>query len=300
MTRDEAPGSGLVVARVEELVGEIWRNDPLVRRQATESVHDMRVAIRRLRDALTMFRPVLDPDRTDPVRDELRWHAGVLAPARDAEVMHERLRQHLATTRPDELRGHAAERIDEELAARSKAAHDQIVASMDSSRYRALAASLQSLVSDPPWTTHPEQAPDALSAQVRRAVRRLDRRVRAAYRVEAGDERDLLLHAVRKAAKRVRYEVEPLLVLYDGHDNGAEALAQEVKRVQTILGDHQDAVVTARLLRELTERAVVAAEDAFTFGVLHAREARLATEAERAFAAAWREASRPKYRRWLD
>ena len=54
-------------------------------------MHKMRVGTRRLRSALATFRPLLDRAVTDPIRDELKWIAGELGGARDAEVLRERL-----------------------------------------------------------------------------------------------------------------------------------------------------------------------------------------------------------------
>ena len=65
---------------------------PQVRLGIEDSVHRMRVASRRLRSALATFRPLFDREVGDRLREELKWLGGVLGPARDAEVMHERLR----------------------------------------------------------------------------------------------------------------------------------------------------------------------------------------------------------------
>ncbi len=72
-----------------------------MRRRRT-GVHQARVTCRRLRAALGTFRPLLDPDVTGPVRDEIRWLGRALGDARDAEVVHERLR---AWSTPDGERG---------------------------------------------------------------------------------------------------------------------------------------------------------------------------------------------------
>ena len=61
--------------------------DPLVRRDQPDSVHQMRVAARRLRATLRSFRPILDASATAHLRDELRWLGQVLGAARDGEVL---------------------------------------------------------------------------------------------------------------------------------------------------------------------------------------------------------------------
>src|SRR5581483_10955800 len=66
-------------------------NDPGVRRGDPDAVHDMRVALRRLRSTLHTFRPALDTARTEPLREELKWLGQVLGAVRDNDVLAEKL-----------------------------------------------------------------------------------------------------------------------------------------------------------------------------------------------------------------
>jgi len=66
-------------------------------------MHQMRVATRRMGSALATYRPLLDGRRSDEIRAELRWLAGLLGAARDAEVMRLRLTE-LVAKEPEELR----------------------------------------------------------------------------------------------------------------------------------------------------------------------------------------------------
>ena len=135
-----------VAAQVEELLGQ----DPRVRRDQPDAVHKMRVATRRLRSALGTFRPLLDRERTDPLRDELRWLAGELGEVRDTEVLHERLRRLVAEQDPALVVGPVAARVDTELDARYRTAHDRVLAELESDRYVALLDALVALLEAPP------------------------------------------------------------------------------------------------------------------------------------------------------
>jgi inorganic triphosphatase YgiF len=64
-----ASAGAAVQAHLREQVDELVRRDPHVRRDVHDSVHKMRVATRRLRSALKTFRPLLDREQTDPLRD---------------------------------------------------------------------------------------------------------------------------------------------------------------------------------------------------------------------------------------
>ncbi|MBV9350661.1 MAG: CHAD domain-containing protein, partial [Mycobacterium sp.] len=81
------------------------------------------------------------------------------------------------------------------------------------------------------------------------------------------DERDEALHRIRKRTKRLRYTAAAV---------GATKVSERAKAIQSLLGDHQDSVVSREHLSHQAEVAHTAGEDAFTFGVLYQQEADLA------------------------
>lgn len=68
--------------------------DVQVRRDLPDSVHQMRVAARRLRSGLRVFSPMVDPVWSRHLRDELGWAASELGLSRDSEVLLARLDAH--------------------------------------------------------------------------------------------------------------------------------------------------------------------------------------------------------------
>jgi CHAD domain-containing protein len=79
----------------------------------------------------------------------------------------------------------------------------------------------------------------------------------------------------------------------------ARRFARRLKRVQSVLGAHQDAVITRGVLRDLAVRAHLGQENAFAYGVLHRREDAEAAGLQRKARRAWRKASKRRHRRWL-
>ena len=79
----------------------------------------------------------------------------------------------------------------------------------------------------------------------------------------------------------------------------AKRFVRAMKRVQSRLGDHHDAFVTQERLRELGDEAAGTGDNAFVFGVLHAREENALLETESQFVREWSKASKKKRRRWL-
>jgi CHAD domain-containing protein len=99
-------------------------------------------------------------------------------------------------------------------------------------------------------------------------------------RREPEKDRPEALHAVRKAAKRVRYATEIAIPEL----GGAADVARAAKRIQQVLGELQDTVVTRELCRRFGVAAFAQGENAFTFGRLHALEQ---ARAERAVQEFW-------------
>ncbi|MEU5215986.1 CYTH and CHAD domain-containing protein [Streptomyces sp. NPDC020807] len=287
------PGSAgaAVLAYAREQVDVIVAFDPAVRRDLPDAVHQLRVACRRLRSALKTYRRVLDRKATDPLGAELKWLAGELGGARDQEVLDARLRARVAEL-PDALvLGPVRARLRRRDAARATDARRRALAALDSDRYLDLLERLHRLLDAPPLRKDAARAaPEVLARAVRKDHRRLADRVDRALALAPGAERDLALHEARKAAKRARYAADaarPTL------GKPAKRLAKRVKAVQSLLGEHQDAVVARAALRELAIEAHGAGESAFTWGLLYGREEAAAADAARELPRVWARA-RPR------
>ena len=117
-----------------------------------------------------------------------------------------------------------------------------------------------------------------------------------ARQLPPGPARDLMLHEARKAAKRARYAAE---VAGPVAGKRAARFATRMKAVQSVLGDHHDAITAQAAAREIGVQAHLAGENAFTFGLLHERASAQAATAEARAVVAWKRAARRKSRRWL-
>jgi CHAD domain-containing protein len=105
------------------------------------------------------------------------------------------------------------------------------------------------------------------------------------------------LHQARKAYKRARYAAEALTPVAG---KPARRLARRLADLQDGLGIHQDSVVTGQLLRDYGMRAYLDGANAFTYGLLHARQREAGERALRDLGPARHRAGRRKVRRWLD
>ena len=248
----------------------------------------MRVATRRLRSALATYRPILMSERTEPLRDELKWLGRELGSPRDAEVLRDQLGAAVESLPRELQQGPVVELLEAELSRRHEDAHARLLEALDSPRYFALLDALDALVDDPPFN-HDANRP--AETEVDRLVRRTVRRVRKmAIRAEAtpeGADRERALHEVRKAAKRARYAAESAAPTLGKRFT---KLGRRLKRLQNLLGEVQDSVGSRRLLREIGLVAYRAHEDGFTFGLLYGREEERARRAMQSYEPALRKA----------
>ncbi|MCL2768533.1 MAG: CHAD domain-containing protein [Solirubrobacterales bacterium] len=262
-------------------VGRFMRADPLSADADIETVHQARVATRRLRSDLRTFGGALDREWAGALREELRWLAALLGAARDADVLWQRLAERLGELDPQAAQG--ASRLVAAMARERGAAHAALEQALHSDRHQALVERLAAAARTPVWRSpeHTRPAGEALPRLTARRWRALERRVRALPHSPSDEE----LHAVRLAAKRCRYAAEacePWL------GKPARRLARSTRRIQEVLGELHDAVVAERWL----ERHAASARAAAT-----ARAARELAGAERGEAARRRAQWREEWRR---
>lgn len=243
-------------------------------RRGRDPTHDTRVAIRRLRSTLRVFRKLLDRSAIGDLDGELRWFASLLGDVRDCQVQHRRFTAALDELPEELVLGPVRSHIRNELQGIELPARDRVREAMDSPRYLAIMAVLRDCRTRLP--IKPETTKSQLIRKTRRAGRKADRRLTAAVR--GGD--DSTLHRARKAAKRARYAAELLEPI--GGAKRAKRIKKHYKGIQSVLGDHQDTVVASSVLRRMaTSAGATVAENGFTYGLLFSREQHIAEECRR-------------------
>lgn len=293
------PAGEVVLAYLSAQTGRIGALDPEVRQERPDAVHQMRVTVRRLRSALQTFTEILSEPGTRRLRAELKWLGGVLGEARDTEVLAARLHAGLAAVPVELVLGPAQARVTAHFAPLEASSRKAVLDALDAERYRALRAELGRLLDKPPLTPRAaEPAGGVLPLAVGRAYRRTGRRMRRAREAPPGPRRDVALHETRKAAKRARYAAEAASPALGGKaGKKARRFAKRMKKVQSVLGAHQDAVIARAAARDIGVRAHLAGENAFSFGLLQDRAHRQALAREEQAHRAWRRARRKA--RWL-
>lgn len=263
-----------------------------------EPLHDMRVAIRRLRAGLGMFADALPAGAPD-MRAELGWLGRALGAVRDLDVQIEHVREWQAGLPPGDAA--ALEALLDRIAARRDEARAGMLGALDSPRRARFAADFTRFVrqstitrsADP--TTALEVAVPVLAAApalIERRYRKLRKRGDA---VRASSPPDAY-HAVRIDGKRLRYAVEAFADVYG---KPARTLIRRLVALQDLLGAHQDACVAVDHLRELvaTEGPHLPPPTVFIMGRVAERYERQAAELRAGFKGAYRGA---RGRPWKD
>lgn len=160
-----------------------------------QALHQARVAVRRLRSALTIFKPILPQDDRERFRVELHWLAGMLGQARDLDVLAEKT---------------AEGALREQIEISQVKVRAQVIDALQTHRVRGLMLDLLE------WLTMGAGQVDGAARELRKeeaqafAARRLAhfrrRVVRGGRAMKKLD--DEARHAVRKEAKKLRYASE--------------------------------------------------------------------------------------------
>ncbi len=260
------PATDSIHRAVAEQLDELLVWDRAVRAEADDAVHQMRVTTRRMRSLLQASPDSFAlPDDTS-ILDELRELANVLGEARDAEVLAERYRKALDELPPELVRGPVAQRLVDGAEYRYRTGLRHSLAALRSPRYFRLLDALEAVIATaPPAEKEPASVPVAAAGKkVRKAAK--------AARRAGGADRDDAIHRIRKRAKRLRYIAAA---------TGATKVSNRAKEIQSLLGDHQDSVVSREHLMQQAEAAHAAGDDTFTYGLLYQQETDLAIECRR-------------------
>jgi proline iminopeptidase len=259
-----------LVAALREDIDRLLAAEPEVRADAPDSVHQMRVATRRLRSVLRSYGRLLTKKPAAAMGAELKWLAGLLGAARDAEVRADRFAELLTEHAERAGLDAVTERLVDTERDRYRAAHDEVLAALDGARYRELRDELSGWRTDPPLrhSRAAASATDVFGEVLRRDLDRVQSLVRAEATVDPL-HRVELLHDIRKSAKRLRYACEAAEQVIG--DEAAER-GSRAKKLQTVLGDHRDAVESHEAILHRAAEAAAAGEDAGLYEILAAAE----------------------------
>lgn len=286
----ETSAGDAVRAAMVASVTRVLRHDPGVRiGDDPKDVHQARVGTRRLRSDLRTFAPLLVDGWSEPLRQELAWFADLLGGVRDADVMSERLRRQAHSLPEHDAAGLAP--LFRRLAKQRDEAVVALGEGMAGERYVDLLDRLVAAARDPRLLPEADEpAAQVLPALAGRPWRHLRKTVESL----PSEPADVDLHTVRIRAKRMRYAAEAVAPVVG---KPARSFARAVADLQTVLGDHQDAVVAEDWLRHAVSEAPTA--QALAAGELIGLQRAEKAACRAGWTAAWKRVDKKKRRSWL-
>jgi len=226
---------------------QIEANVPGVLEQNVESLHQMRVGLRRLRALLNMFEELAPLPA--PMQESVDWLAGELGATRDWDV--------LAGTTIPAIKGPDLTALRGVAEERAHVLHRNMLQTLHHPRYTGVILQLNGWFYGRQWRPASElpkasplaqRASDAMEPLLRKAERRLCKRINALDEADPDGR-----HRVRIAAKKARYAAEFFRELLPGKQ--VKHYIRSLSGLQDKLGHLNDMAVAERLLGELEESA---------------------------------------------
>lgn len=250
---------------------QIVANKPAVLASDPEGIHQMRVGLRRLRTAMSLFSDIIPGKKTDDIKIELKWLTGELSPSRELDVFLTEV------VHPLEDSAHSAELrpLTGELAKRRDVALERVKSAVHSQRFRKLTLNVAEWLEIGRWRRPQdmllrqrceEPVEVAMVAQLNRRWRKIRKRGRRLLELDTRQR-----HKLRIQAKKIRYASEFFETLFPEKKmrKRRRKFVAAVKDIQTCLGDLNDISVHISRSKEI---AAEMSEATFAAGLVIGHE----------------------------
>jgi triphosphatase len=256
--------AGMSAGRAFTLVGRaclrhLVANVPAMIGRDGTALHQMRVALRRLRAAMSLFSVITGDERAIVIKTELRWLAQELGPARDLDTL---ILEVIKPMRDKHKNEHGFVSIAKMFTRKRLKCYSRAQAAVQSARFSALVLDTAEWIEAGPWSTSEDGlqrarrempieifAADLLSQRCKR-IRRRGRRIN-----ELDPEQ---LHRLRIQIKKARYATDFFSSVYHGKKSAKQSkkIRSSLMQLQNSLGGLNDIATHKALFSEIiTSRA---------------------------------------------
>jgi triphosphatase len=260
---------------------QVIDNVPALLAGEPEGVHQMRVGLRRLRAAISLFADILQDPQTAAFKEELKWLTGELGPARELEVLVTRV---IAPVKRRHSRLQGISSLSRDLTQQRAAARARAQDAARSERFRALKLEIAGWLEAGQWRKPQDDLvrdrgdiPIEISAadQLTRRFKKIRKKGKTLTRLDARSR-----HKLRIQAKKVRYASEFFAGLFPGKkaSKRREKFLSRLESVQDCLGDlndiavHEDRITAVADEGRRNRRRRGSPKRAFAAGLLTGRE----------------------------
>ena len=254
--------AGMIAREAFKTIGfaclkQVINNEPALTRGNPEGVHQMRVGLRRLRAATSLFAALLHDPQTAALKNELKWLAGELGPARELEVLVNRV---VAPMKRQRRRWRGMPSLSHEFAERRDAALSRAQMAVQSARFRALTLEVAAWLEAGSWTNPPDdvvrdcgELPIAQFAfeQLARRWRKVRKKGKVLAQLDARSR-----HKLRIRTKKLRYAAEFFATLFSTKRalKRRKQFLPALERLQDGLGDLNDIAVHEKRIAAMGAR----------------------------------------------
>lgn len=241
-----------------------------------EGVHQMRVGLRRLRAAISVFKVMLRGPETETVKGTLKWLTEELGPARDMDVL---ANEGIASIAKTSAMPSAAKVLKTDIVEKRDAGFERAKRAVASDRYRRLVVDTVLWVNGGKWIKTGTMliADRRKMPATRFAAQELERRTRKV--VKKLDKIDVLSplkrHTLRIAIKKLRYAIGYFESLFSDEKKAIKKISAILTHLQSALGQLNDIRVHGKLAMEYAAPVRVtrrAPPRAFAMGELTGKE----------------------------
>ena len=234
---------------IEETLDHLLANQPAALAGDPEGVHQVRVAVRRVRSALRLFFPHLESHAKRLFEDELRHAGETIGEARDWDVFCDEIMAKVSET-PEARKFSEMMKLPAE--ARRAAAHQTCVRQLQDPSFRALVLGLAAWMEEGREDSG-QVGDDGLKRDIGdiagNLLDRLEAKATKRGRAVRPDALPTELHPLRKSLKKLRYSVEFLESIFP--PKKAKQFLRHLKKLQEALGEINDAAMATRLAEGL-------------------------------------------------
>ncbi|MDP3867270.1 CYTH and CHAD domain-containing protein [Phenylobacterium sp.] len=215
--------------------------------ESQDALHQLRVAVRRLRSAMSTFKAVVDDPRVADLKAELKWLSGACDEARDLDVFAQDNLEIAGDRTP----------LAPKIAAARAQAHAKTAAAVASKRFRDLVLETTAWVETGAWRSGDRAGRSARDFAAKALDRRWKKLLKLGHDLRSLD--DAGRHTARIAAKKLRYAAEAFAPLFTAQPG--RRYIKKLKALQDTLGDLNDAAVAKTLVARLATDDSDAARD---------------------------------------
>jgi triphosphatase len=257
--RDPELSAGMSAGCAFTLVGRaclrhLVANVPAMINRDGSALHQMRVAMRRMRAAISLFSVVMGDDRVSAIKTELRWLAQEFGPARDLDTL---IGEVIKPLRKQHANEPGLVSISNMFTRKRLKSYRRAQEAVQSVRFRTLVLDTAEWVETGPWSTSEDalmRARREMPIEIFAAEQLSQRRKRIGRRgARINDLNPQQLHRLRIQVKKFRYATEFFSSVYHGKKSAKQCkkIKSSLMQLQNCLGRINDIVTHKDLFADI-------------------------------------------------